>query len=106
MNAAVMLAVRALRAPDISHVLMPKKLVQARVAYQMRTCRAEFGWKWLVATVWKRMNALWQNHDRFSALCLQELRCIEFYLALPRDETAVTVAAAAAAASKARAARC
>lgn len=51
------------------------------------------------------MNAFWQKHERISALCSQELQYIEFYLALPRDETAVAAAAAAAAASEARAAR-
>lgn len=51
------------------------------------------------------MNAFWQKHERISALCLQELRYIEFYLELPRDETAAAAAAAAAAASEARAAR-
>lgn len=51
------------------------------------------------------MNAFWQKHERISALCSQELRYIEFYLALPRDKTAVAAAAAAAAASEARAAR-
>ncbi|KAK9918061.1 hypothetical protein WJX75_000872 [Coccomyxa subellipsoidea] len=45
------------------------------------------------------------QHAERKRVAQQELRYIEFYLALPRDKTAVAAAAAAAAASEARAAR-